>query len=248
MLTAERRQAILERLQKDGRVFSADLSQAFGVSEDTIRRDLREMAETGQLNRVHGGALPLTPVIRSFPIRMTEARSVKAALGAAAAQLIAPGQTVIMDGGTTALEVAHHLPVDLRATVITNSTPVANALAGHAHVEVILLGGKFLKESLVTVGAATVAALQTIQADLCIMGVCSLHPSYGVGAMDWEESLVKRAMVQQSAEVMAVAPAGRVGTRSPYVVAPVRAVSYLVTEPSVDPAPYEAHGVSVIHA
>src|SRR5215216_6692585 len=98
MLTAERRQHILETLRHDGKVLATELSAALNVSEDTIRRDLRELAEAGLLQRVHGGALPRSPAAASFAIRQSQAPSAKAAIASAAAQLVRNGQVIILDG------------------------------------------------------------------------------------------------------------------------------------------------------
>ena len=152
MLTAERRQQILETLRRDGKVLASELSAVLNVSEDTIRRDLRELAEAGLLQRVHGGALPRSPAAASFAIRQSQAPSAKAAIANAAAQLVRNGQVIILDGGTTTLQVAQRLPLDLRATIVTNSPPIAVALAEHPAVEVIVIGGRLLQDSLVTIG------------------------------------------------------------------------------------------------
>src|SRR6185503_630711 len=128
MLTAERRQQILEALRRDGKVLATELSAALNVSEDTIRRDLRELAEAGLLQRVHGGALPRSPASASYIARQSQAPSAKAAIARAAVQLLRSGQVIVLDGGTTTLQIAQQLPIDLRATIITNSPPIAVAL------------------------------------------------------------------------------------------------------------------------
>ncbi len=251
MLTAERRQYILEALRRDGKVLATELSGALSVSEDTIRRDLRELADAGLLQRVHGGALPRSPAIASYAARQQQAPSAKAAIAQAAAQLVRSGQTVILDGGTTTLQVAQRLPPDLRATVITNSPPIASALAEHSEVEVILIGGRLYKHSLVTVGAATVEALRQVRADLCMLGICSLDLEDGISVPDYEEAHVKRAMIASAAEVVALASAEKLGTAAPYIVAPLSELTYLVTDRSVPEevlAPYRAQGITVICA
>src|ERR671925_11382 len=98
MLTAERRQYILETLRRDGKVLATELSVALSVSEDTIRRDLRELAEAGLIQRVHGGALPRSPADASYAARQRQAPSAKAAIARAAVQLIRDGQVIILDG------------------------------------------------------------------------------------------------------------------------------------------------------
>src|SRR5689334_2830936 len=163
MLTAERRQAILELLRRDGKVVAADLSSSLAVSPDTVRRDLRELAEAGLLRRVHGGALPAAVGARPYAVRRGQAPAAKAAIARATAGLLRDGQVIILDAGTTTLEVARHLPPDLVATVFTNSPPIAVALAEHPTVEVSVLGGMLAKDAHAIVGAATLEALRRVR-------------------------------------------------------------------------------------
>jgi DeoR/GlpR family transcriptional regulator of sugar metabolism len=249
MLTAERRQLILEMLRRDGKVLSSQLSVELQVSEDTIRRDLRDMAEAGLLQRVHGGALLKSPTAYSYTTRQTQAPQAKEEIAKMAAKLIRPGQVVIFDSGTTAYSVAQQLPLDLKATIITNSPPIATVLAAHPHVEVIVLGGRLKKELQVAVGAETVKALQQFQADLCFLGVAGLHPEIGITVYDYEESHVKRAMLSSAAEVVALVSSEKLGTVAPYVVGQVSELSHLVTESSVPDRlliPYRAAGLTIV--
>ena len=251
MLTAERRRSIMQALRREGKVYASELSKLLQVSEDTIRRDLRELAAAGELQRVHGGALPRLPAQASFSERQQQAPGAKAAIAQAAARLIRQDQIIILDGGTTPLQVVQHLPPDLHATVITHSPPVAMALAEHLAVEVIVIGGKLYKHELVAVGAATVEAFRHIRADLCFLGIGSLHPEVGISTFDLEEASVKRAMIASAAEVVALAPAEKLGTAAPYVVGPLSDLTHLVTERSVPNevlAPYRALGITIVRA
>ncbi|WP_224248542.1 DeoR/GlpR family DNA-binding transcription regulator [Hyalangium gracile] len=230
LLPEERRRLILERLATEGRVFAADLCRLLRVSEDTVRRDLRELDEAGQLRRVHGGALPRAQATLSHQARAELLQPAKQALAQVAAGLVRPGQVLFIDGGTTTLEVARVLPRDLRATVITVSPPVALALAEHPGLEVRLVGGRLHPEALTVVGSETVEALRQVRADLCLLGVCSLHIEAGITTSFAEEAAVKRAMLQSSAETVAVVTADKLGTLSSFVVAPVETLATLVTE------------------
>jgi len=251
MLTAERRRSIMQALQRDGQVLASELSKTLHVSEDTIRRDLRELAASGRLQRVHGGALPRSPAIASFTERQQQAAGAKEAIAQAAIQFIRQDQVIILDGGTTPLQVAQHLRPDLRATMITHSPPIALALAEYESIEVILIGGKLNKRNLVTVGAAAVEAFRDIRADLCFLGVSSLHPEVGITTRDLEEVYVKRAMIASAAEVVALASAEKLGTASPYVVGPLSDLTHLITERSVPNetlAPYKEAGITIVRA
>ena len=251
MLTAERRQHILATLRRDGKVLASELSAALGVSEDTIRRDLRELAEADLLQRVHGGALPRSPAGASFAARQGQAPAAKQAIARAAAQLVRDGQVIILDGGTTTLQVAQRLPIDLRATVVTNSPPIAIALAEHPQVEVVIVGGRLYKHSLVAIGAGAVETLRAIRADICMLGVCSLHPQAGISVPDLEEAHVKRAMIAGAAEVVALASAEKLGTAAPYIVGPIGDLTHIVTEreiPGEVLAAYQVQGITLICA
>ena len=119
--------------------------------------------------------------------------------------------------------------------MITNSPPIAVALAEHPSVEVTMLGGTLDKGAHALVGAATVEALRSVRADVLILGVCSLHPEIGITVLDLEESYVKRAMIANAAEVVAVSSAEKLGSAGPYVVGSVDELTHLVTERSSAP-------------
>jgi len=251
MLTEERRQLILDRLRSDGKIVAAELSSSLDVSPDTVRRDLRELAEAGLLQRVHGGALPPVVGARLYAVRRAQAPEAKAAIARATTRLLRDGQVILFDAGTTPLAVARHLPPELDATVITNSPPVAVALADHPSVEVSVLGGMLAKDPQALVGAATVEALRFVRADVLVLGLCSLHPEVGISVLELEESYVKRAMIANAAEVVAVSAADKLGSAAPYVIAPIDELTYLVTEesaPEEQLAGYRALGVEVVLA
>jgi DeoR/GlpR family transcriptional regulator of sugar metabolism len=251
VLTEERRQLILERLRSDGKVVAAELSSTLDVSPDTVRRDLRELADAGLLRRVHGGALPPAVGARPYAVRREQAPEAKAAIARATASLLRPGQVILFDAGTTPLEVARHLPPDLEAVAITNSPPVAVALAEHPSVEVKVLGGMLAKDAQALVGAATIDALRSVRADVLVLGLCSLHPEIGITVMELEESYVKQMMIANAAEVIAVSSADKLGSAATYVIAPLDELTHLVTERSVPDdqlAQYRARGVEVVLA
>src|SRR5438067_352978 len=251
MLKEERHYALLERLRHKGKIVALDMSQELHVSEDTIRRDLRELAAAGELQRVHGGALPRLPTIARFTERQQQAPEAKAAIAQAAIRLIRQDQVIILDGGTTPLQVSQQLPPDLRATVITHSPPIALALAEHPAIEVIVIGGKLYKHELVTVGAATVEAYRDIRADLCFLGISSVHPDVGISTLNLDEAYVKRAMIASAAEVVALTSAEKLGTAAPYIIGPLSDLTHLVTERSVPDeilAPYRARGITIVRA
>jgi DeoR/GlpR family transcriptional regulator of sugar metabolism len=251
MLTKHRKQEILSILKRDGQVIAKEVSRSMGLSEDTIRRDLRDMAQEGLLQRVHGGALPASPAIANFAGRESIATEGKMAIGRAAAKMIQPGQVVILDGGTTARQVARHLPSDLRATIVTHSPTIALELVDHAGVEVILIGGRMFKHSVVAVGAVAVEAISLIHADTYFMGVTGVHPKTGLTTGDFEEAAVKRALSRAAADTIVLASSEKLNAASPYAVIPLSEISRIITERAASPAstrPYEKLKIPVIRA
>ena len=251
MLADQRKQHILNVLKRDGQVVAKILSQELGLSEDTIRRDLRELAQEGLLQRVHGGALPASPAVVDFAGREQIQVESKVAIGRAAAQLIKPGQVVMLDGGTTAVQVVRHLPANLQATIVTHSARIAVELVDHPYIEVILIGGRLFKHSVVSVGAAAIESISRIRADVYFMGVTGIHPEAGLSTGDLEEAYVKYAMCKQAAETFVLASSEKLGAASQYIVAPLSEVSGLIVERDVTDeilAPYVERGLSIIRA
>jgi DeoR/GlpR family transcriptional regulator of sugar metabolism len=248
VLAAERRDRILQALRQRGRVLASELSESLAVSPDTIRRDLDELAGAGLLRRVHGGALPGSPGAALYADRLRQDPTAKAAIARTAAGLLRHGQVILLDGGTTTLRLAEQWPPGLRATVITNSPPAATALAAHDGVAVEVVGGRLHKDGLVTLGAGAATAIRSLRPDVCVLGVASLHPEAGISVPDSEEAHLKRAMIEVSAEVIALASADKLGTVSPYLVAPPGELTHLVTDATdeVTLARYRAAGISVI--
>lgn len=229
-------------------MLASDLADEFRVSQDTVRRDLRELDEAGALRRVHGGALPPRGDTSPLPVRARRATEAKASIARRAAQIVSDGDVVVLDGGTTTLELARALPPNLSATVVTNSLPIALALAEHPRIEPIVVGGNVRARSLVTVGAASVASLEGIRADVLFLGVCGLHPEIGITVEDAEEREGKRAMIAGAAEVVGLADHDKLGTALPFVVAPLNAVTKLITSAKDERvlAPYRALGIEVL--
>jgi DeoR/GlpR family transcriptional regulator of sugar metabolism len=251
MLTSQRRKAILQALKRDGQVLAKPLAETFGVSEDTVRRDLRELAADGKLQRVHGGALPASSADAPFGERQRIESAAKRAIGKAAAGMIRTGQVVIVDGGTTSAELVRHLPHDLRATVVTHSPSVAVALVEHPSIDVIVIGGRLFKHSVVTVGAAAVEAMAHIRADLYFMGVTGVHPREGLSTGDLEEAYVKRALAARAAETVVLASADKLNAASAYAIGEVTLAQTIIVEKGTPAAlvrPLAKAGLTVVRA
>jgi len=233
MLTTQRKQLILSRLTRDGQFVAKTFSEELGISEDTVRRDLRELAAEGLLQRVHGGALPASAAVGDMRVRAQLAPDDKRLLGRAGAALVQTGQVVFLDGGTTSLQVVQHLPLDLRATVVTHSPTVAVALAEHLAIEVLVLGGRLFRHSMVAVGASVIEAIARVRADLYLMGVTGVHAEAGLTTGDFEEAAVKRALHERAAETVVLATLDKLGAASPFTVAPLNTLATLVVPATI---------------
>lgn len=251
MLTTQRKQAILTALKRDGQVVAKTLSESFGVSEDTVRRDLRELAADGLLQRVHGGALPASAAVGTFVQRQDIGVAAKRAIAARAAGMILPGQVVILDGGTTCVEVARCLPDTLDITVVTHSPSIAIELVARPRIEVVLIGGRLFRHSVVAVGAAAIEAMAHIRADTYFMGVTGVHAAQGLSTGDLEEAYVKRALAARAADVVVLASTEKLGAASAYVVGDIGMASTIVVDREAPKAllePLEATGVAIVTA
>ncbi len=234
MLTAERHALLLDRLRADGKIVAKEFAVELGVSEDSVRRDLRELAAAGLCQRVYGGALPASPAVADLATRQGIHSAGKQQVAALAASLIRAGSTVIIDGGTTAQALAGHLPRDLEATVVTHSPTVAALLLDHARLEVFLIGGRLFKHSGVTCGAAAVESAQSINADLFFMGVTGVHHETGLTTGDGDEAAMKRALAQRAADTYVLASAEKLGAASPFAVLPLADVAGIITDAPAD--------------
>jgi DeoR/GlpR family transcriptional regulator of sugar metabolism len=231
----ERRKFILETLGRKGRLTTGDLATAFGISEDSARRDFRELAAEGLIQRVHGAALPVSPAEQPFANRYKISASPKARLAKEAASMISSGHVVLFDGGTTNLAIANKIPKSLAFTAITNSPQTATALADHPHAEIVLLGGVFDKRSQMTVGASVLNAIEHINADICFFGIHGIDPTAGLTTAHYDEAALKRAMIAASSETIAVATADKIGTAAAYRIGPAALLNTLIAEKELDP-------------
>ncbi|MBN9027323.1 MAG: DeoR/GlpR transcriptional regulator [Rhizobiales bacterium] len=242
MFTDERHEQIRQELADKGRVLAADLAGRFGVSEDTIRRDLRELAKAGECRRVYGGALAPAPDGGPLAARLREGRDAKARLGEVAAGLVGTAQTIFIDAGSTNVAIARALPIDRKFTVVTNSPAIVMALESHTNCTRVLLGGVFDPDKGACLGAQTLRDVQQVFADLLILGSCGLSPLGGVTAFDWDEAEIKRAMIRQSRQVILAATNEKLGTVAPFRVCEMSDVNQLVLEASASPADVRAVG------
>ena len=248
MLKQERHAFILQQLNVHNRVMSNDLWQRLGVSEDTIRRDLQELAEEGQLIKVHGGALSTG---FHFTLSQNEVyfEAEKRIIAQKAVDLISDGMFVLLSGGTTIRELVKVLPADLRATFVTPSIPIALQLTDHPNCELIFVGNRINKSSQMAVGAEVIKQLGSLRADLCFLGTNAIDATAGITESAWEILEVKREMLRVSDHAVSMAISEKLNTAQPLKVCPPEMVHTLVTE--LDPAhpklePYRSKGMRVL--
>lgn len=251
MLSAERRQGIVDQVRSEGRVEVAGLSQTWKVSEDTIRRDLNELADEGLVRRVHGGALPAAPAEGDYGRRQGLSVEAKARLGRCAAALVRPGSVVGVDGGTSTLQLIRALPLDLRCTVVTHSPLIAAELSTHPQIEVLIVGGRLFRHSQVAVGSETTQALARLRLDLFFLGATGLRPDTGATTGDWEEAAVKRAFCAAAAETVLLVSPEKWGVSSAFGIVTAADLAALVVDsgtPEEVLTPYRALGLTIHQA
>jgi DeoR/GlpR family transcriptional regulator of sugar metabolism len=251
LLLQQRHRLIQDRLRASGRVLAVDLAQEFNVSEDTIRRDLRELAAAGLCERVYGGALPVAPGGTTLSQRVGEAPERKAALAAAALAFIKPGITVFFDAGSTNLAIAEALPNDLELTAVTNTPLIAAALTVKPGVDLIVIGGRIDRRVGAAIGAKAQRDVETLRPDLCILGACGADIEAGLTVFEYEDAEFKRLVAQSSASVLAAITNDKFGTSAPHTVIAAAKCSALIVEhdaPADDIHLYEAAGIAIAHA
>jgi DeoR family transcriptional regulator of aga operon len=235
--SVERQDNILSLLARQGRLSVADIVEHFDVSEATARRDLETLAERGKLQRVHGGALSLKQAPPELPIleREQEQSLEKQRIGAAAAALVHDGETIFLGSGTTVLEVARNLRSRSGLTVITNSLPILNILAGLPDITVISLGGMLRDSELSFIGHITELALAEVRADIVFMGVHAISLESGLTNDYLSETMTDRAILRAGREVVVVADHTKVNAVSAAFLAPLTSMHTFVTDQETPP-------------
>ncbi len=246
MLTDERLDRIRALLNANGKVLANDLAAQFEVSEDTIRRDLRELAKLGVCRRVYGGALLPTPDLGTLAVRASSGQDRKASLARVAADLVKNGQTLFIDAGSTNLAIAGALPRDKQLTVVTNAPAIATALSDHEHCTVIVLGGVYDRAKGACLGVQAAREAAHIFADMFILGACGVDTTAGVTALDAGEAEIKRMMIAQSSLLLIAATTDKLGTVAQFKIADVSRIDHLVVEEDAgDMAAFEHADVQV---
>ena len=229
MLKKERHAFIIKQINLHNKVLSSDLSAQLQVSEDTIRRDLNNLAETGKIEKVHGGALSKS---FHFPYQLNEvyAQESKKQIARKAVTLLTEGMVILTGGGTTMIEIARMIPDTLEATFFTISPLVALELSERRLLTVILVGGQLSKNAHINMGAKTVSELAEIKVDLCFLGANGIDFQEGITDSDWEVVQVKKAMIRSSRRLAIMSLGEKLGSVQKMKVCDLNALDYLITD------------------
>lgn len=232
MNSEDRRANILRELEDRGSVGVVDLANRLGVSEMTIRRDLADLEKEGGIRRVHGGAVSARGRSYEPPLvlRENENQDAKQKIGMLAASLVADGDSIALDVGSTTLEIAHNLVGRRNLTVITSSLHVANLLYSEPHIRLILSGGIVRHGEASMIGNLAAYAYQNLFVDRLFLGVGAIHGQSGLSEYNWDDALVKQAMINCAKEVILVADASKFDRVAFARVGPLNVVHQLVTD------------------
>ena len=253
LLVEERRRRILEILDRQERVTVEELVQRFGVSAVTIRSDLDSLAEDGALVRSHGGALRPADAPEDVPIAVKQTRrhAEKVRIARAAVKMIGEGETIILDSGSTTLEIARQLQtLEVESlSVITNALNIAMEIAALSRVRLIMTGGILRQLSYSLAGPPAEQVLDGLRADRLFLGVDGVDSDIGLMTPDVFEARLNAHMIRVSREIVVVADSTKFGRRSLSVIAGLESVHKLITDSGAPPervAELQAHGVEVI--
>jgi DeoR family transcriptional regulator of aga operon len=231
----ERQNKILQLILCNQRISIAEVCNNFSISEATARRDLETLAGEGKIQRVHGGAISLAQTTSESPMleRQDEQADEKNRIGQAAAALVGDGETVFLGSGTTVLEIARNLRGHRNLTVITNSLPVVNVLAGSEGITIICLGGMLRDSELSFIGHITEQALAEVRADKVFIGTRAISLEHGLTHEFLPETMTDRAILKSGKEIIVVADHTKFGRAATVLLAPLERIHTLVTDQAV---------------
>lgn len=243
MLKDERQAYIIKQINIHNKVLSSDLSTHLDVSEDTIRRDLNEMAESGKVLKVYGGAISKS---FHYPLQHNDvyARDAKKEIARKALKLIENGMVILTGGGTTMIEMARMVPEGLNCTIFTVSPLLALELTEHSNLDVHLIGGQLSKNSQICIGAQVINQLSDIKADLCFMGTNGISLQDGITDSDWEVIQIKKAMIGSAQKTAVMSIGEKINSIHKMKVCGLNAINYVITD--LDPSHQGLQGYSKV--
>ncbi len=230
MLKEERQRAILNEVALHNRVLLTDIAETLDVSIDTVRRDVKELDADNKLRKVHGGAISLGFTSHSARNENIYALDEKIKIAEKAMSLLKDGGVIFIDGGTTCLEMARLLPVNLQLTCFTLSLPVAFELLAKPNVEVIFIGGNISKDAQISIGPNAIHQLSEIKVDYSFIGTGYVDSLYGLTEFDWDIVQLKKAVIKASKKTVLLCISEKLNSQHRYKTCDINAINTIVTE------------------
>ncbi len=237
MMAEERRMQILQIVRSEGRAKVNELARRFKTSAVTIRSDLNELHQRGVIQRSHGGAVIQDTIFRESPVqeRLNNQSKEKQRIGVLAATLVQEGETIILDSGTTTLEIARHLHNIRNLQVLTNGLNIAVELLGSRTIQTIIMGGSVRNDSASVVGRATEDMLEQFSADKLFLCGAGCDPDFGVSGTNLDETMANRAMLRAAREIIVVADSSKFRKRSMSLIASFSEVDLVISDAGLPP-------------
>jgi DeoR/GlpR family transcriptional regulator of sugar metabolism len=230
MLKEERQQTILNEVELHNRILLTDIAEALDVSIDTVRRDVKELDSDQKLRKVHGGAISLGFTTNSTRNTNIYAIEEKTKIAEKALTLLNEGSVIFIDGGTTCLEMARLIPIELELTCFTLSLPVAMELASKPNVKVIFIGGQISKDAQISIGANTIHNLSEIKVDFSFIGTGYVDSQYGLTEFDWDIVQLKKAVIKAAKKTVLLSISEKLNSQHRYKTCDINAINTMITE------------------
>lgn len=233
--TVERRLLIIKKLDLKGKVDVRELSKLYSVSEVTIRNDLAQLEKKNILIRARGGALKIDPVGIDYNISEKDKINIKSKqlIGSEAVKFVNEGDTIMIDSGTTVIELVRNLDKKIGLTVITNALNIANQLYNSENIQVIIPGGVLRNKSFSLIGTAAEKSLKNYYCDKLFLGVDGLNIDYGLSTPNIEEAHFNSTMIEMSNQVIVLADSSKIGKRSLAFICPLSKIDVLITDSGI---------------
>jgi DeoR family transcriptional regulator of aga operon len=233
-----RRDSIARLVRKTGFVRTSELSDRFGVSTVTIRQDIDALSAEGLLQRTYGGAVSQIDGAEdtAFDLRSSANSEAKIRIGRAAARSIKPGETVLLDSGTTTIEIARHLPENAGITIVTPALNIALEAGTKSGVEVLVCGGRLNPRTLSTTAHEIARSFSEIFADRLFLATYGVDVEKGLAERSIEIAETKRALIRAAREVTLVCDSSKFGSAGPILISPLNVVRRVITDDRIPPA------------
>ncbi|QKZ13491.1 DeoR/GlpR family DNA-binding transcription regulator [Spirosoma sp. KUDC1026] len=248
LLKEERKGLLIKEINLHTRIYLADLATTLNVSEDTIRRDINELAEEGKLIKIRGGAMSKA-YHHTSALQETYAHQNKRVIAQKALSLLKDGMLILIGGGTTIRELIKLIPQELKATFITVNPLTAVELLDKPNLEIILIGGQISRYSQMSIGGEVYQRLSELRADLCIIGTNAIDAREGLTDSDWETVQTKKAMIKASSKVAILTISEKMDTVMRMKITDLDQIDYLITDLPADApqmAPYQMGNVTFL--